>query len=411
MSNVDSNSTPLPPTQDPFYSAPENFTLASPGTVLRSRIAPGNLTTVYNVSSIAYNILYRTTDSLYKPSWAVTTVLVPSNRTSTKSLLSYQIPYNTADVDHSPSYGLHYELSLGLVQTDINTALSYGWYVNVPDFEGPSASFGLGVQEGHAVIDSIRAVLASNSSLGLSQNDTKIALWGYSGGSIASEWAAELQIQYAPELNISGVALGGVVPNVTSTISSIDGTPGAGLIPPLLISITNQDPEAYSDLVDSLKTSGPYNDTGFLATKNYSYFQSFAAYLNQSVIADYFVDGASVLEIPAVRRVLDNNAYMGYHGVPSMPMYVYKAVHDEYSVVEDTDALIARFCGIGANILYQRNVVGNHIDEETNGDQDAIDWLQSVFDGTLNQQGCTIQNVTIAVSVHGPFESPAQNSG
>ena len=101
-------STPfLPPSQDPFYTAPPGYQSSPPGAVLRVRLAPG-LTSVIGNTSAAYNILYRTTDSNYQPSWAVTTLYVPlvigggnaTNATTSNSssvapgsaLLSYQVP-------------------------------------------------------------------------------------------------------------------------------------------------------------------------------------------------------------------------------------------------------------------------------------------------------------------------------
>ncbi|KIY03642.1 uncharacterized protein Z520_00333 [Fonsecaea multimorphosa CBS 102226] len=400
-------SLPSSQAQDTFYTAPTGYEFAAPGTILRIREANGNLTSIYNASSSVYNILYRTTNAQYQPAWAVTTLFVPSNSLNSSggsALLSYQIPYNTADVDHSPSYVLGSELATGLVLSDINSALSRGWFVNVPDFEGPSASFGSGVSEGHATLDSVRAALSAG--FGLSPS-ARYAMWGYSGGSIASEWAAELQVQYAPELNFSGVALGGLVPNGTTILHTIDGTPAAGLIPSFLIGVMKQYPEAYQYLVSNLKTSGPYNATGFLAVQNMSYFEAAVAFMNQSILNDYFVNGTSLFQQPIIQRVFNVDGLMGYHGVPQMPMLIYKATHDEYSPVGDTDSLVARYCEAGANILYQRNMAGNHLDEETNGDARAFDWLQAALNGTLMmRRGCTIQNVTIDISSHAPFALP-----
>lgn len=146
-------STPLPPSKDPWYTAPANFESAAPGAVLRVRAAPGNLSTSIANASAAYHILYRTTNSRYLPDWAVTTLFVPQNpassssssNTSAKStpggataLLSYQIPYDSAAVDASPSYALYAEGASG--SDDIAASLGYGWYVSVPDYEGPLAS-------------------------------------------------------------------------------------------------------------------------------------------------------------------------------------------------------------------------------------------------------------------------------
>lgn len=218
---------PIPPLQDPWYTAPDGFEKARPGTVLRLREAPGNLTSLVANCSAAYNILYRTTNSRYRPDWAVTTIFVPT--TKSPALLSYQVPYDSAFLDASPSYSLYSDDSI-MYLGDINAGLSYGWFVNVPDYEGPLASFVAGVQSGHATIDSIRAVLTANEKLGLAK-DVRYAMWGYSGGALASEWAAELQVQYAPEMNFSGAAIGGLTPNITSVLLTINQTPNAGLAP------------------------------------------------------------------------------------------------------------------------------------------------------------------------------------
>lgn len=92
---------PLPPSRDPFYTAPIGYESAAPGAVLRVRTALGFAEGIANCSA-AYNILYRTTDSNYKPSWAVTTLLIPHSMTENVTdgrtavspgsiLLSYQV--------------------------------------------------------------------------------------------------------------------------------------------------------------------------------------------------------------------------------------------------------------------------------------------------------------------------------
>lgn len=194
----DTPAAPIPPLQDPWYSAPDGFESAKPGDVLRIRKAPGNLTSLASNCSSAYNILYRTTNSQYKPDWAVTTVFVPVS--ASPALLSYQIPYDSAWLDASPSYAFYTSDGTRYL-SDVSTGLSFGWFVNVPDYEGPLASFTAGVMSGHATIDSIRAAFNANETLGLDV-DARYAMWGYSGGALASEWAAELQVQYAPEVSL-----------------------------------------------------------------------------------------------------------------------------------------------------------------------------------------------------------------
>jgi hypothetical protein len=395
------SSQPLPPSQDPWYSAPDGYEDEEPGTVLRLRPAPGNLTAIVGNSSAIYNILYRTTDSQYKATWAVTTLYIPklgANSTAARAfnqsaLISYQAPYDSADVDSSPSYTAY---SSG--GTDLfNLALGLGVFINVPDYEGPLASFTAGVISGHATLDSIRAVLSLG--LGLDTNSSRVALWGYSGGALASEWASELAVQYAPDLQetVVGAAIGGITPNITAVVESVSGKDAAGLAPSGILGITSQYPEVKEYVISKLKTDGPQNKTGFLAAENFTVEQAGVAYDGVNIY-DFFEDGMDLFRDPKVLKVINRDGIMGYHGVPQWPIFAYQAVNDEISPIANTDKLIERYCAVGANILYQRNSVGTHAQEFVLSAAPAIQWLVAVLTGqyasVYKTEGCTIQNVT-----------------
>jgi len=394
-------SPPVPPSQDPFYTAPRHFETYSPGAVLRVRTAHVDFSNAIVNCSAAYHIVYRTTDTRYRPSWAVTTLLLPSSYSPSTAtpLLSYQYPYNSPNPDASPSFD---GPALFVPGSPVPTALSRGWLVVVPDFEGPTASFGAGVQAGHATLDSVRSVLLlSRDGQHLSPplgSVARYAMWGYSGGSIAAEFAAELAVQYAPELVFAGTVLGGVVPNLTSVLESINGSPYVGDTFAIMAGSLNQYPDAYDFLVGSLKVEGPYNKTGFLAVKEMNISEAFATYAGQDVF-EYFIQGMDILKAPLIRKVFHSNAIMGYHGVPQMPLFVYKAIGDRFSSVEDTDELVERYCGIGATILYQRNTVGGHLAEIPNGGPRAMAWLADVLEGAVGlASGCDVQTVTVNIS-------------
>jgi hypothetical protein len=395
------SSTPLPPSQDPWYTAPEGYENEEPGTVLRLRPAPGNLTSIVGNASATYNILYRTTDSRYNATWAVTTLYVPKlgpNSTAARlfnqsAMISYQVPYDSADVDASPSYTAY---STG--STDLfNQALGLGVFLNVPDYEGPLASFTAGVISGHATLDSIRAVLSLG--LGLNSSSSRVALWGYSGGALASEWASELAVQYAPDLmkSVKGAAIGGITPNITAVLDAVSGNDAAGLGPSAILGVTSQYPEVQEYVISKLKTDGPRNKTGFLAAENFTTAQAGAAYEGLDIY-DFFTNGKGLLREPKVLKVVNRDGIMGYHGVPQWPIFAYQAVNDEISPIVNTDKLINRYCEVGANILYQRNSVGTHSQEFVLSAAPAIQWLATVLTGqyasVYKTEGCTIQNVT-----------------
>ena len=56
-----------------------------------------------------------------------------------------------------------------------------------------------------------------------------IGLWGYSGGGLASAWAAEMCGTYAPELDIVGAVLGSPVGDLGHTFRRLNGGLFAGL--------------------------------------------------------------------------------------------------------------------------------------------------------------------------------------
>lgn len=392
---VGAQATPLPPSQDPWYTAPNGYENAMVGEILRIRPAPGNLTTIFSNSSAAYDILYRTTSTHFEPFWAVTTLFVPQD-TNTSTLLSYQVPYNSADVDGSISYGLYAAAAPAnaIVYSDIQNALGKGWYVNVPDYNGPLTSFGEGLFEGMATLDSIRAVKHAEKAL---SDDARIALWGYSGGTIASENAAELQSTYAPDLNIVGAALGGTVANLSSVIPAVTGTRWAGLLPEVTLGLFSQYPEAMTYLHNHLKEAGPHNATEFLAAQNMSIAEAFA-YYNGSDIFNYFTNGAAFYQAPLVQYILKRETYMGFRGIPLMPLFFYHAVHDEITHISNPQALVKRYCSAGADVLFERNTVGGHVAEETNGDARAMAWLEKVLSGDMVGEGCVVKDVTLDVT-------------
>lgn len=90
-----------------------------------------------------------------------------------------------------------------------------------------------GALEGMGVLDGMRAVANFKDTLDLSSAQPMIVGTGYSGGAIATGWAASLQPSYAPELDIKGWAHGGTPANLTGTLLYINNTPFSGFIPVL----------------------------------------------------------------------------------------------------------------------------------------------------------------------------------
>lgn len=403
---------PPPPSQDPFYQQPDNISSYAPGAVIRSRQVSNQLQPFLplpvdvSVQEV-HQYMYRTTDSLGDAVAAVTTILVPYNANPNK-LLSYQTAYDSANPDCSPSYTLRFgtaegglagivgpNSTLSIDTPFLAASLNQGWYVVTSDYEGLEAQFVAGLQAGYATLDSMRVALSEGPSLGLSPT-ARYAMWGYSGGSLASEWAAELQPSYAPELSFEGAALGGLIANVTAVAVTINKSLFAGLGFAGIIGLSR----AYPNLTQ-------YLDENLLPEKRDEFFErgSFClvgdtlAGANQDLYT-YFSTGEGALSDPVPASVLDASGQMGVYGTPQMPLYIYHAQGDEVSPSVETDEYVAQFCGQGGvTIEYYRNLFGEHATEAILGSANALGWVADRLDGKaldIQAGSCKTENIFIS---------------
>jgi hypothetical protein len=170
------------PDQDAFYQPAAGYETKTPGAVLKKRdVTVTGLGIPLPVK--AFQLQTRSTDAKDRPITVVSTVIVPlTPYLGSRPLLSYQPAIDSLGDQCNPSYtlrtGLEKEIPL------LALGLANGWAVVVTDYQGPRDAYGAGRMEGHAVLDGVRATLASPES-GLSST-TKVGLWGYSGGGLAT---------------------------------------------------------------------------------------------------------------------------------------------------------------------------------------------------------------------------------
>ena len=234
---------PISPDDDPFYRAPQGYEHAEPGMVLRSRDVEIGFLGVISQRVKATQLLYRTTNLHEEPEVAVTTVLVPAQRESDVAypVLSYQCAIDAVASRCFPSFAMRRGARpIGaFVQAEyllVTAALAEGWAVCVPDHEGCHGMWGAPVEPGYRILDGLRAATRCER-LNLSPY-APVGLWGYSGGGLASAWAAELCERYAPELNIVGAALGSPVGDPGSVARRLNGSFFAGLVALMISALT-----------------------------------------------------------------------------------------------------------------------------------------------------------------------------
>ena len=394
-SPLQSRSAPTPPSSDSFYGVPADLDSVKPGSIIRHRSPPNPIAAFgsFGVNLEAtHQILYRTTDAHDNATATVVTVLVPHGADMGK-VLSYQVAQDSASPDCAPSYALQLESAtgpdLGTLATQaelllMEAALEQGWVVIVPDFEGPHGAYLANLLAGHATLDGIRAALQSGSFTGVASK-ASVAMWGYSGGSQATNFAAELHASYAPELDIVGAAVGGTVPNITTVVTTINKGPFAGFIPTGVLGLSAEYPALKAEIDKHLLPQ---------------YADRFRKPLKQCLVANAvefaFNDVVGMLDDrefmfnnPIAVEVLIQNA-LG-RATPKIPLFWYKSVHDEISPVADSDALVDHYCSQGATIEYVRDLASEHATEAAIGAPKALAWLRDVLDGNIPEKGCSTE--------------------
>lgn len=376
---------PLLPCDDPFYQPPPGYQHAEPGTVLRSRDVELAFLGLIPQPVAAVQLLYRTMDMNGEPEATVTTVIVPAERApgETCPLLSYQCAIDAMASRCFPSYALRRRAkALGsLSQFEfllITAAVAEGWAVSVPDHEGIHGSWGAPYEPGYRVLDGIRAALGSER-LGLSAGASPrvpIGLWGYSGGGLASAWAAEMCGEYAPDLNIVGAVLGSPVGDLGHTFRRLNGGFLAGL-PALVVAALGH---IYPGLDRVIKEHT--NDEGRALLAALEKMTTVEAVLRMAGknMGDYLDEPLEdILSMPEVTYVFDSIKLGAV--VPTPPVLIVQAVHDYLIDVHDIDELADAYSAGGARVTYHRDAFNEHICLHPLSAPMTLRWLTDRFAG------------------------------
>lgn len=372
---------PVLPARDSFYEPPAGFQHALPGTVLRSRDVELGFLGLVKQRVRATQLLYRTTDRNGQPEATVTTVLVPAGhaRHHARNVVSYQCAIDAVTSRCFPSYALRRGArALGsLAQLEyllMAAALAEGWVVSVPDHEGRDGMWGTPHEPGYRVLDGLRAAL-SFERFGLSA-DSQVGLWGYSGGGLASAWAAEVHADYAPELNLVGAVLGSPVGNLGNTFRRLNGSRFAGL-PALVISALAKTYPGLGRVVEEHAT-----DEGRATLQRLQRMTTLEALIRLfRTDMDHMVHPPldEVLDMPEVQEVFD--AIRLGSAVPALPLLIVQAVHDSVIHVDDIDELAHTYADGGAQLTYHRDLFSEHMLLHPMSAPMTLRWLTDRFAG------------------------------
>ncbi len=184
--------------QDAFYRTSPADLVGPPGSVIRKQVTRGDRN-----GATDYRVLYRSIGLHGEPIAVSGTIIVPVSPAPAggRPIVAWAHPTSGIVPQCGPSLAVfRFQQIMGL-----RTMIRRGYIVTATDYPGLGAGrshpYLVGVSEGRAVLDSVRA--ARNLT---GQKDGDVALWGHSQGGQAVLYAGLLASNYAPELHLAGVA-------------------------------------------------------------------------------------------------------------------------------------------------------------------------------------------------------------
>lgn len=365
---------------DPFFTAPPDVASHTPGDVLKLRQMPPNL---YFPGSDVWEILFRTTDSEGKPIAANTTILIPPNHVPDSPMMSYQHIIN--------ALGHKCKIATELYTTDpltqireapgLNIALMRGWAVALPDHLGPRMAYGAAKLGGQITLDGIRAAKKVPE---LRVSNSPVGLGGYSGGGMATAWAAALAPSYAPELNIVGAAEGGVPMNIAKMATALGSNPhpAFGLAMAAALGLEREYPDRMN-ITDRLNANGRWLQS---MIKNGCTNEIMFWGIGRA--ASQMTDEADFMNDPAAWKVMEENSLELYQGVPRVPVFEWYSPTDGLVPVDAIENTVRRYCNAGIPVQTLLTPTPDHLSAAALGLPQALDWLEARFRGDPAPSTC-----------------------
>ncbi len=394
------------PKDDPFYRYTDSKPLKDilPGTVLKTRSFPYKIFGAIPTLLKATQLLYRSTSQTGTPTVNVTSVIQPPIQPDKTRVISYQSAYDSLNQNHEPSYAISGGVTLGGVVNNVEWAvfvpfIAEGYTIIVPDTEGQAADFAAGREYGQNTLDSILAAFKS-PTVGL-PDDAKVAMLGYSGGAIATEWAAELAHTYAPDVEkrTVGAAIGGVLVHPAHNLHYIDGSLGwAGVMPMAIAGIAR----AFQlDFTPYLSDNGKKI---VAAMENASIVNVLGQYpeLRWKDLASpkYPTPEAIPIYVETVNKLI-----MGKGETPRIPLFIGQGANgvpegtpgnkphigagDGVMITGDVRTLAHDYCARGATIFYEQYDDLSHVSSLVPWLPNSIDWIMERFEGRPPPNNCS----------------------
>ena len=211
-------SAPAAMAQGPFYQTTPADLVGPPGSVIREEVTNDDRN-----GATDYRVLYRSVGLHGEPIAVSGTIIVPVGPAPPggRPIVAWAHPTSGIEPQCGPSLAtFRFEQIMGL-----RDMVKRGYIITATDYPGLGAGgphpYLVGVSEGRAVLDSVRA--AQNLT---HESGVDVAFWGHSQGGQAVLYAGLLAASYAPDLHVVGVAAAAPATELGKLMQDDESSPG-----------------------------------------------------------------------------------------------------------------------------------------------------------------------------------------
>ena len=257
-------------------------------------------------------------------------------------------------------------------------ALAAIWGITTifPDFLGLQSAYGANLLGGHIMLD---ATKAARQIKALNIPNPQIILSGYSGGAMVAGYAASMAPTYAPNLNIVGLAAGGMPVDMVWMGKALGNNrnAGFGIAMGSMIGMEREYPDRMN-VYDRLSKHGKQIVD---ANRDACTPRMLDAMANES--ATTMFNNVKLREQHSEFSVFAENSLINYKPVPRVPVFIWSSSRDDLVPLPLIKKVTKRWCRTNHNLKIQiiDTFVSNHVTNAAVGSWFAFPWVLSRFAG------------------------------
>lgn len=351
--------------------------------------APGELIAVERILTAppganAWRILYHSRDLNGEDIAVSGTVVAPAGPAPDggRPVVAWAHPTTGAAARCAPSSGI---APLDLIE-GLETLLGAGYVVAATDYpgmgvDGPS-SYLLGISEGDAVLDSVRAAQSVEGA----GAGSEMLLWGHSQGGQAALFAAELAAGYAPELDLLAVAVAAPAADLATLLSDdIDDVSGVTIGAYAFDAFA----AAYASEYDGLSLASILTPAGVEATPRMAELCLFGQNaelhdLAKPLVGGYLTSDPGTTE-PWATMLRENSA--GQRPI-TVPVFVAQGAKDTLVDPSATEGYVERVCADGQDVDFRIYPDASHATIAFSAMPEVARFFAAAVSGDLQPQTC-----------------------